>query len=93
MCFGVSELCAMGASKWSQPWVSGSSWRRKNLIRDDNSRTWTQGEMTETTLSGWGMRQIDTDPAEHALGMWKSPADGNDTTAVPEKQHMVPICK
>ena len=52
-----------------------------------------RGEMTETTLSGWGMRQIDTDPAEHALGMWKSPADGNDTTAVPEKQHMVPICK
>ena len=49
--------------------------------------------MTETTLSGWGMTQIDTDPAEHALGMWKSPADGNDTTAVPGKQHMVPICK
>ena len=49
--------------------------------------------MTETTLSGWGMRKIDTDPAEHALSMWKSPADGNDTTAVTEKQHKVPICK
>ena len=52
-----------------------------------------RGKMTETTLSGWGMRQIDTDPAEHALGRWKSPADGNDATPVPEKQRMLPICK
>ena len=52
-----------------------------------------RAEMTETTLSGWGMRLIDTDPAEHALGMWKSPADGNDTTAGLGKQHMLPIFK
>ena len=47
----------MRASKRSQLGAPGLSWHRENLIMD---KLYGWDQITETTLSGWGMRLIDT---------------------------------